>query len=252
MSPTKPKRNTSKKAVAKAAPKVAAPQKAPAPKLATPKFATPKLATPKLATPKLATKEKPIALPSPAKVRRSGESEREVHALEPSQLTRSERPQVVVAGQTDGNEGRYVYGVIQTKEPMTFGKIGMGGSGEMVYTVHHGDIAGIVSKSPVFIFDPTRENALAHEHVIETVMKAQTIIPMSFGTVFRTDDDIREVLKSIYPSLKDVLKQMSNKLEFGSKVTWDRDQIIEELKRQHEDIHRSHHEIATKHPAFPY
>ena len=59
----------------------------------------------------------------------------------------------------------------------------------------------------VFIFDPTRENALAHEHVIETVMKAHTIIPMSFGTVFRTDDDIREVLRSIYPSVKDVLNR---------------------------------------------
>jgi len=122
----------------------------------------------------------------------------------------------------------------------------------MVYTVHHGDIAGIVSKSPVFIFDPTRENALAHEHVIETVMKGQTIIPMSFGTVFRTDDDIREVLKSIYPSLKDVLKQMANKLEFGLKVTWDRDQIIEELKRQHEDIHRFHQEITRKHLQSTY
>src|SRR5215813_13040502 len=112
-------------------------------------------------------------------------------------------------------EGRYVYGVIEAKEAVNFGKIGIGGMGETVYTVHHGDVAAVVSKTPVFIFDPTRENALAHEHVIETVMKANTIIPMSFGTVFRTDDDIREVLKSIHPSLKDVLKQMANKLSSG-------------------------------------
>ena len=101
-------------------------------------------------------------------------------------------------------------------------------------------------KAPVAIFDPTRENALAHEHVIETVMKNYTIIPMSFGTVFRTDDDIREVLKSIYASLKDVLKQMSGKLEFGLKVNWDRDQIIEELKLQDEEIGRFHQEIVRK------
>ena len=49
--------------------------------------------------------------------------------------------------------------------------MGIGGTGEMVYAVTHGDIAAVVSKTPVFIFDPTRENALAHEHVIETVMK---------------------------------------------------------------------------------
>src|SRR5215469_4520274 len=149
-------------------------------------------------------------------------------------------------------EGRYVYGIIQSRDPVTFGRMGIGGSGEMVYVVTHGDIAAVVSRTPVFIFDPTRENALAHEHVIETVMKTNTIIPMSFGTVFRTDDDIREVLKSIYPSLKDVLKQMANKLEFALKVTWDRDRIVEELKRENEEIHRFQHELTRKHLQSTY
>ncbi len=149
-------------------------------------------------------------------------------------------------------EGRYVYGVIQSKEPITFGRIGVGGAGELVYSVNHGDIAAVVSKTSVFIFDPTRENALAHEHVIESVMKQYTIIPMSFGTVFRTDDDIREVLKSIYPSLKDVLKQMEGKVEFGLKVTWERDQVIDELKHEDEEIHRFHSEITRKHLQSTY
>src|SRR5947209_13580176 len=109
------------------------------------------------------------------------------------------------------SEGRYVYGVIESRTPVTFGKSSIGGVSEDVYTVHYGDIAAVVSRTPVFIFDPTRDNALAHEHVIESVMKNYTIIPMSFGTVFRTDDDIREVLKSIYSSLKDVPKQRTGK-----------------------------------------
>jgi hypothetical protein len=148
--------------------------------------------------------------------------------------------------------GRYVYGIIEAREPVTFGKMGIGGSGEMVYVVTYNDIAAVVSKTDVYIFDPTRENALAHEHVIETVMKAYTIIPMSFGTVFRTDDDIREVLKSIYVSLKDVLKQMGGKVEFGLKVNWDRDQVIEELKRDDEEIHRFNQEITRKHLQSTY
>jgi len=178
--------------------------------------------------------------PAPAvKVR-----DREVHAvaLEPSRA-------VPAAAQ---QEGRYVYGVIETRDPLNFGRIGIGGAGEMVYTVHRGDIAAIVSKTAVFIFDPTRENALAHEHVIETVMKSHTIIPMSFGTVFRTDDDIHEVLKSIYPSLKDVLRQMEGKLEFGLKVTWDRDRVIEELKNEDEEIRRFQQEITRKHLQSTY
>jgi len=156
----------------------------------------------------------------------------------------SERPTAPETAPGEG--GRYVYGIVETKEHLNFGKIGIGGAGEAVYGVNYQDIAAVVSKTAVAIFDPTRENALAHEHVIETVMKNYTIIPMSFGTVFRTDDDIRQVLKSIYSSLKDVLKQMAGKLEFGVKVNWDRDQIIDELQQHDEELRKFHQEIVRK------
>ena len=156
----------------------------------------------------------------------------------------SERPNAPETSPGEG--GRYVYGIVESKEHLNFGKIGIGGVGETVYGVNYQDIAAVVSKTAVAIFDPTRENALAHEHVIETVMKNYTIIPMSFGTVFRTDDDIRQVLKSIYSSLKDVLKQMAGKLEFGVKVNWDRDQIIDELQQHDEELRKFHQEIVRK------
>ena len=203
-----------------------------------------------------------VSRPAAAKsVRRSAPEAKVVRVekthLRPDPLPSASTPQLVHSrtpqpAALPGQEGRYVYGIIEGRETLTFGKMGIGGSGELVYTVSHGDISAIVSKTPVFIFDPTRENALAHEHVIETVMKTNTIIPMSFGTVFRTDDDIREVLKSIYTSLKDVLKQMEGKVEFGLKVTWDRDQVIDELKREDDEIHRFHQEITRKHLQSTY
>jgi Gas vesicle synthesis protein GvpL/GvpF len=160
--------------------------------------------------------------------------------------------QAITSAPLPGESGRYVYGIVQASDPATFGKVGIGGSGELVYTVNYQDIAAVVSNTSVYIFDPTRENALAHEHVIESVMKNHTIIPMSFGTVFRTDDDIREVLKSIYSSLKDVLHQMAGKLEFGLKVNWDRDQTIEDIKREDEEIRQFHQEIIRKHLQSTY
>jgi hypothetical protein len=39
---------------------------------------------------------------------------------------------------------------------------------------------------------------LAHERVNETVMRDHTVIPMSFGTIFKTRDDIVELLRSAY------------------------------------------------------
>ena len=93
-------------------------------------------------------------------------------------------------------EGKYVYCVIQTDEPRDFGEIGIGEEDGRVYTVHHEDLAAVVSDTPIRIYDPTRDNVLAHELVNETVMREFTVIPMSFGTIFRTEEDIVELLRS--------------------------------------------------------
>jgi hypothetical protein len=45
---------------------------------------------------------------------------------------------------------------------------------------------------------------------------------------------------------------MAGKLEFGLKVTWDRDKIVEELMREDQEIHRFHQEITRKHLQSTY
>ncbi|MGH7443224.1 MAG: GvpL/GvpF family gas vesicle protein [Longimicrobiales bacterium] len=139
--------------------------------------------------------------------------------------------------------GKYVYCIIKSSDERDFGPIGIGEGGNRVYTVHHRDLAAIVSDTPIRIYDPTRENVLAHELVNETVMREHTVIPMSFGTIFRTRDDIVELLKSTYRAFDDVLEKMDDKIEFGLKVLWDRDKVISRLEESDEEIRRLKQEI---------
>lgn len=83
-------------------------------------------------------------------------------------------------------------------------------------------------------------------------MQARTIIPMSFGTVFRTDDDVRELLKSIYVPLRESLRQLDGKVEFGLKVMWDSNRVTEDLKREDHQIRRFQRELARKHVHSSY
>jgi hypothetical protein len=159
---------------------------------------------------------------------------------------RMDRGKTDTEGDAAKRGGRYIYGVIAGGVPVVTVRSNLGGSVEEVYAVEYRDLAAVVSRTPVFLLDPTRENALAHEHVIETVMKTHTIVPMSFGTVFRTDEDVRQVLRSIYPALRGVLEQVAGKVEFGLKATWDRDRIIEELKSEHSEIRRFHQELTRR------
>src|SRR5687768_3905787 len=147
------------------------------------------------------------------------------------------------ASQAPIEGGKYVYCIIRSARQREFGGIGIGGS-QRVYTVQHNDLAAVVSDTPIVIYDPTRENVLAHEFVNETVMKEHTVIPMSFGTVFRSEDDVTELLRSTYQAFSEVLDKMQDKIEFGLKVLWDRDKVVAALEQENEEIRRLKDEIS--------
>ena len=143
-------------------------------------------------------------------------------------------------------EGKYVYCIIETDEPRSFGPMGIGGRGDDVYTIHHKGLAAVVSNTPLMVYDPTRENVFAHEQVNETVMREFTVLPMAFGALFRTEDDIIELIRGTYDALRDVLTKMEGKVEFGLKVNWDRDRVIAELEQQNEEIRQLKEQITQR------
>jgi hypothetical protein len=104
----------------------------------------------------------------------------------------------------------------------------------------------VVSDTPIEVPDATRENVLAHERVNENVMRTHTVIPMSFGTVFKTRNDIVELLRGAYDAFHDVLDKMQDKLEFGLKLLWDRDVAIREVEKEDEEVRRLKTEISSQ------
>jgi Gas vesicle synthesis protein GvpL/GvpF len=144
------------------------------------------------------------------------------------------------------SKGRYVYCIVRAEQALAFGAIGIGEEPAPVYSVRCDDLAAIVSDTPLGVLDPTRDNVLAHQRVNETVMREHTVLPMSFGTMFKTSDDVTAFLRSAYRAFSDVLDKMENKLEFGLKVLWDREAVIREIEEEDEDIRRLKNEIAAQ------
>jgi hypothetical protein len=178
-----------------------------------------------------------------------------VRSVEPPSMTRAARavaePRAARAARPAPDpppvhRGRYVYCIIRSTQPLRFGAIGMDDQSPEVYTINFRDMAAVVSDVPIAPLDSTRENVLAHERVNETVMRDHTVIPMSFGTIFKTREDILELLRSAYDAFADVLTKMQDKLEFGLKVLWDREEIVKAIEQEDEDIHRLKTEISSQ------
>jgi len=160
-------------------------------------------------------------------------------------VERAPKPSLADVDRSAGR-GRYVYCIIRATQPLKFGAIGMDEQWPDVYTINFKDMAAVVSDVPIAPLDSTRENVLAHERVNESVMREHTVIPMSFGTIFKTREDIVELLRSAYEAFADVLAKMQDKLEFGLKVLWDREEIVRAIETEDEDIHRLKSEISSQ------
>jgi hypothetical protein len=216
------------KAVARkaaAAPQKAAPQKAAAKKTAAKKSAAKKAVAPagKAAVKKALPREEPAAELRPLPFRAADDLR-----------------------ESPADSGKYVYCIIQTTESLRFGPIGIGSEPADVHTVNYKDIAAVVSDTPLEVYDPTRENVLAHERVNEVVMRDFTVLPMSFSTVFKTSEDIVELLRTAYDAFRDVLVKMRDKVEFGVKVLWEPEIVIREIEKDDENLRLLRQEISSQ------
>jgi hypothetical protein len=186
--------------------------------------------------------------PSPRRAPATGVAVPDVHGERRSKerLVLSGKTAPVADAHKGASRGKYVYCIIEASDPLRFGPVGIGADPSEVYSVHYKNLGAVVSDAPLEVLDSTRENVLAHERVNETVMREHTVIPMSFGTVFKTHEDIVELLRSAAEAFGDVLNKMQNKLEFGLKVLWDREQAIREVEAEDEDIGRLKKEISSQ------
>jgi hypothetical protein len=130
--------------------------------------------------------------------------------------------------------GKYVYCVTRLDGPRDFGEIG---GARRVYTVHHRDLAAVVSDAPA-AREASRERRREHELVNEIVTREYPAVPLAFGTVCRTEEDVAELLRSTYEPLADVLERVRDKMEFELKVLWDRERVAERVEREDPEICR--------------
>jgi hypothetical protein len=126
--------------------------------------------------------------------------------------------------------GRYLYGLIRAKDDVEFGSIGLehDGSRGRVHTVLVDSMGAVVSDfSPRERLLPLRKNLEPHNEVLKEVMKSTTVVPMTFGHVARSDEEIRKTLRRHRAAIGSQLDRVGGTVEMGLKVKWDVDSIYD-------------------------
>jgi len=146
----------------------------------------------------------------------------------------------------NNEEGMYIYAIIDAEEPQEFELVGIGGRGDRVYTVHHGELAAVVSSSPIIKYPVSRENTMVHQKVLEEVMEKFTVLPVRFCTIAENEEDIKEkVLKARYEEFKNLLEEMRDKVELGIRAIWtNTEEIFAEIIKENNPIKQLKEKIA--------
>jgi hypothetical protein len=135
-------------------------------------------------------------------------------------------------------EGKYIYGVIRHTGSIDFGPIGIGKRGDLVYGINFKDISAVVSNSPIIQYEARRVNMIAHQKVLEEVMKRFTVLPVRFATISEHNDDvgILRILEKDYKIFSDLLNKMEGKKELGLKILAQEAEIYESIVEKYDEI----------------
>ena len=150
---------------------------------------------------------------------------------------------------TSEKEGKYIYSVIKENEDRSFGLIGI--NNQAVDLVRYQDIAAVVSHTPMMNFDRLDKTDLTkhvavHQKVNEEIMKEYAVVPMAFGIIAPSHDEVLRILEKAYLQFKIALKNVTGKAEFVVHVLWDPKKVIEELAHTDPEIQGLKQELSSR------
>jgi len=161
-----------------------------------------------------------------------------------------------LASQSDHEEGRYLYCIVNSGEETDFGHMGI--EDNLVYTVPFHDISAVVHRCEAKPYktedkEKAAEWILTHQYVIDLATEEfGTVIPLTFDTIFKGDDEtVKEWLSEEYHQLKALLAKLEGKAEYGVQFFLEND-FVNKMVDEGEEIQRLRKELENRSSGAAY
>lgn len=144
---------------------------------------------------------------------------------------------------------KYIYGIMKNGNQTTLGISGLGKVSQ-VHTVSYQELSCVLSDYSGNDFGSMSKEEvvqclLTHQVVVEHVMKEHTVLPVKFGTVLATCDEVRNLLSQSHQQFVDTLGWIQDKVEVEVAATWDTGRVLREISTEPEVV-RIREAIASK------
>lgn len=139
-------------------------------------------------------------------------------------------------------KGLYVYGIIHHQDAEILPKIYGVDFASPVYTIPFQKLEAVVGDINNKKINPIalkkrmgeddewlKKNVILHHKVIDILHKNHPIVPLKFGTIFKSNKNLEEELSKIHKKLDNLLFKLTDKHEWSLKVFLDKEKIISKL-----------------------
>lgn len=127
----------------------------------------------------------------------------------------------------------YLYGVIAGAKEAALGIAGVDGVSP-AHVVARGDLGCVVSDYKGKDFGALSQervvrSLLAHQQVVEQVMRDRTVLPVKFGTLLGSSQEVRAVLEQGQAQLGRALASIQDQIEIEVAATWDARRVLQDI-----------------------
>lgn len=137
-------------------------------------------------------------------------------------------------GKPENRGGRYLYAITTDAGERTYGDIGI--EEGVVYNISDGRISAVVSDLPNRKIRPERRHLAAHQKVLRHLMEKSTPLPMTFGIIADSPQEIRKILRLNKNAFVKQLQYVAGAVEMGLRVTCDVPNIFEFFVDTHPEL----------------
>ena len=127
--------------------------------------------------------------------------------------------------------GLYLYGITLAKAARSIRARGV--EGGTVQPLVVGSVAAIVSRVASARIRPQRSNLAAHNQILSD---QQAVLPVAFGTVVDSEQELCDVLHDNHDALVDQLRRLKGKVEICLKVYWETPNFFEFFVASHKEL----------------
>ncbi len=129
-----------------------------------------------------------------------------------------------------------------------------------LYFIKHDGLYAVVSKVKESEFNEEnleknmanlewiKTKVTTHEEIVERIMQSACVIPFKFGTIFRTEDNVRIMLAEHADDIRHTLEKLEGTEEWGVKIFFDREKLKESLSQEVEGLPQIDEQIKSSAP----